>query len=75
MAVFPVGGVICLVISVNERDLCPLNHVKYDSYSITSQRERERPFTNTLITITVTFFRFSDKLQFQLQFLFTRNYN
>ena len=35
MAVFFVGGVICLVISVNERDFSLLNHVKYDSYLIT----------------------------------------
>ena len=38
----PVGGVICLVISVNERDLGLLNHVKYDSYLITSLRVRSR---------------------------------
>ena len=31
-----VGGVICLVNSVNERDLSLLNSVKYDSYLITS---------------------------------------
>ena len=33
---FLVGGVICLVNSVNERDLSLLNSVKYDSYLITS---------------------------------------
>ena len=31
MTVFSVGGVICLVISVNERDLSLLNHVKYSN--------------------------------------------
>ena len=36
---FLVGGVICLVNSVNERDLCLLNSVKYDSYLITSYRD------------------------------------
>ena len=36
---FLVGGVICLVNSVNERDLSLLNSVKYDSYLITSQRD------------------------------------
>ena len=29
---FLVGGVICLVTSVNERDLSKLKSVKYDSY-------------------------------------------
>ena len=33
---FLVGGVICLVDSVNDRDLSLLNSVKYDSYLITS---------------------------------------
>ena len=33
---FLVGGLICLVNSVNERDLSLLNSVKYDSYLITS---------------------------------------
>ena len=33
---FLVGGVICPVNSVNERDLSLLNSVKYDSYLITS---------------------------------------
>ena len=33
---FLVGGVICLVNSVNERDLSLPNSVKYDSYLITS---------------------------------------
>ena len=33
---FLVGGVLCLVNSVNERDLSLLNSVKYDSYLITS---------------------------------------
>ena len=42
MAVFSVSEVVCLVISVNERDLSLLNHVKYDSYLITSQRDRSR---------------------------------
>ena len=36
MAVFLVGGVTCLVSSVDERDLSLLNHVKYDPYLITS---------------------------------------
>ena len=36
MAVFFVGEVICLVISVNERDLSLLNSVKYDSHLIIS---------------------------------------
>ena len=35
MAVFLVGGVICLVNSVNDRDLCLLYCVKYDSNLIT----------------------------------------
>ena len=42
MAVFSIGEVICLVTSVNERDLSPLNHVKDDSYLITFQRDRSR---------------------------------
>ena len=33
---FLVGGVICLITSVDERDLSLLNGVKYDSYVITS---------------------------------------
>ena len=33
---FLVGGVICLVNCVNERDLSLLNSVKYDSFLITS---------------------------------------
>ena len=33
---FLVGGVICLVNSVNERDLSLLNNVKFYSYLITS---------------------------------------
>ena len=33
---FLVGGVICLVNSVNERDLGLLNSVKYYAYLITS---------------------------------------
>ena len=33
---FLVGGVICLVNSVNDRDLSLLISVKYDSYLITS---------------------------------------
>ena len=32
---FLVGGVICLVNSVDERDLCLLHCVQYDSYLIT----------------------------------------
>ena len=36
---FLVGGVICLVNSVNERDLSLLNSGKYDSYLITSWRD------------------------------------
>ena len=36
---FSVGGVICLVNSVNERDLCLLNDVKYDPHLITLQRD------------------------------------
>ena len=32
MALFPVGGVSCLVNSVNERGLSLLNSVKNDSY-------------------------------------------
>ena len=36
MVVFLVGEVICLVISVTERDRSLVNHVKYDSYLITS---------------------------------------
>ena len=41
---FLLGEVICLVISVNDRDLSLLNHVKYDSYLITSQRDRSRTY-------------------------------
>ena len=36
---FSVGGVICLVNSVNERDFSLLNSVKHDSYLITSKRD------------------------------------
>ena len=36
---FLVGGVICLVNSVYERDLTLINSVKYDSYLITSWRD------------------------------------
>ena len=39
---FSVGEVICLVTLFNDRDLSLLNHVKYDSYLITSQRDRSR---------------------------------
>ena len=35
---FLVGGVICLVNSVNERDFSLLNSTKYDPYLITSWR-------------------------------------
>ena len=42
MAVFSVGEVICLVTPLNDRDLGLLNHVKYDSYLITSQRNCSR---------------------------------
>ena len=64
--------VICLVISVNERDLSLLNHVKYDSYLVTPQRDFSRthpkhynhsfyfsdmPIDNYM-TITITFFFF-----------------
>ena len=45
MAVFSVGGVICLVNSVYDCDLSMLNHVKYDSYLITSQKDRSRTIT------------------------------
>ena len=37
-----VGEVICLVTSFHERDLSLLNHVKYDSYVIASQRDSSR---------------------------------
>ena len=36
---FLVGGVICLVNSVDERDLSLLNCVKYDSCLIASERD------------------------------------
>ena len=36
---FLVGGVICLVNSVDERDLSLLNSANYDSYLITSWRD------------------------------------
>ena len=39
MAVFSVGEVVCFAY---DRDLSLLNHVKYDSYLITSQRDRSR---------------------------------
>ena len=38
---FFVGGVICLVNSVNERDFSLLNSVKYDSYLVTSESDFE----------------------------------
>ena len=56
MAVFSVGAVICLVTSFNDRDLRLLNHVKYDSYLITS--EREKPFSCTPITLQLQLFFF-----------------
>ena len=37
---FLVGGVLCLGNSVNEPDISLLNYVKYDSYLITSKRDR-----------------------------------
>ena len=48
MAVFSFGEVICLVTSFHEPDLSLLNHVKYDSYLITSQT----------MTTTITVFIF-----------------
>ena len=36
---YSVGGVICLVHSVDERDLCMLDSVKDDSFLITSKRD------------------------------------
>ena len=42
MAVFSVGEVICLVTLFDDRDLGLLNHVKFDSCLITSQRDRSR---------------------------------
>ena len=36
---FLVGGVICLFLSVDERDFGLLNCVKYDSYLLTSYKD------------------------------------
>ena len=55
MAVFSVGGsgLSGFFFFFNDRDLSLLNHVKYDSYLITSQRETVHEHTHN-ITITVS---------------------
>ena len=69
---FSVDGVICLVTSFHERHFSLPNHVKYDAYLITSQRDLSRTHPkhnnysfyfsdmpiNNYMTITVTVFFF-----------------
>ena len=45
---FSVGGVICLLNSLDERDLAMLNSVKCDSYLITSWRDFVCPTQGSL---------------------------
>ena len=56
MAVFLVGGVNRLVNLVDDRDLCLLHCVKYDSYLITGFIVQSAHFPNQVIFIRYRFY-------------------
>ena len=67
MAVFFVGGVNRLVNLVDDRDLCLLHRVKYDSYLITGFIVQSAHFPNQVIFIRYRFL-FLRRSLFQVNF-------